>query len=302
MQARFVTADVFTDRRFGGNQLAVLPDSSGIPPELFQSIAREFNYAETTFVLPPADTRHAARVRIFTPGAELPFAGHPTIGTAHVLASIGAIPLTGDETKIVFEEAAGLVPVTVHARDGKPTFAQLTSPQVPAIVGEAPDVESLAELLSINTNDVLLSPVGPAVVSGGIPLLFVPLKDNAVVARARLNLNTYELLMRDYISDKVYIFSLEGEGLRGGVHARMFAPAIGIAEDPATGGGAVALGGYLAMLEPLTEGTLRWKIEQGVEINRPSLLEVEADKKAGKVTAVRVGGSTVLVSEGTMTL
>src|SRR5215813_2560216 len=133
MNARYITADVFTDSRFGGNQLAVFPDARGIDPGLMQKIAREFNYSETTFVLPPDDPSHTARVRIFTPGGELQFAGHPTIGTAHVLAATGVIPLTGAETRIVFEEGVGPVPVTIRAKDGTPDFVQLSVAKLPEV-------------------------------------------------------------------------------------------------------------------------------------------------------------------------
>src|SRR5665213_3331453 len=133
MNARYLTADVFTDERFGGNQLAVFPNAREIAPELMPHIAREFNYSETTFVLPPDDPSHTARVRIFTPGGELQFAGHPTIGTAHVLASIGAIPLTGADTHIVFEEGVGPVPVTIHSTNGQPESAKLTAAMLPEI-------------------------------------------------------------------------------------------------------------------------------------------------------------------------
>jgi len=133
MNARYLTVDVFTDKRFGGNQLAVFPDAGEIAPDLMPQIAREFNYSETTFVLPPADPIHTAKVRIFTPGGELQFAGHPTIGTAHVLASIGAIALDEPETRIVFEEGAGPVPVTIRSVNGRPEFAQLTAARLPDI-------------------------------------------------------------------------------------------------------------------------------------------------------------------------
>jgi trans-2,3-dihydro-3-hydroxyanthranilate isomerase len=131
MNARYHTCDVFTDRRFGGNQLAVFPDAREIAPDLMPRIAREFNYSETTFVLPADDPSHTAKVRIFTPGGELQFAGHPTVGTAHVLATIGAIPLTGNETKIVLEEGVGPVPVTIRSTNGKPEFATLSVAKLP---------------------------------------------------------------------------------------------------------------------------------------------------------------------------
>lgn len=302
MRARFVTADVFTNKRFGGNPLAVFPDAREIPPELFQTIAREFNYAETTFVLPPLSKQHTALVRIFTPAVEMPFAGHPTIGTAHVLAATGSLPLLGTETRIVFEEAAGPVAVTIRGCDGKPESAELTSPVLPEVAGEAPDTTVLARMLSLNDDELAPQAFAPAVVSGGTPFLLVPLANRAAVAKARINLEVYESLLPHFISDKVFVFSLGTADMEREVHARMFAPAIGVPEDPATGSAAVALGAYLAWSDPLFAGTLRWNIEQGIEMGRPSLLEAEADKREDRVTSVRVRGATVLVSEGTMQL
>jgi len=155
MHPRYLTADVFTDHIFGGNQLAVFPDASGIAPELMPRIAREFNYSETTFVLPPTDPKHTCRVRIFTPGSELAFAGHPTVGTAHVLATIGAVELTGDETRIVLEEGVGPVPVTIRATDGKPTFAQLTVAKLPEVLAPPPSSDRLAAMLSLSPDDLV---------------------------------------------------------------------------------------------------------------------------------------------------
>src|SRR6059058_1420680 len=155
MRARFVTADVFTDRTFGGNQLAVFPDATGVDPRHMQDIAREFNFSETTFVLPPDDPKHTARVRIFTPGTELPFAGHPTVGTAHVLAAIGDIRLTGDATHIVFEELVGPVPVTIRAEGGAPTFCQLSVAKLPEEGPPPPSHETLAAVLGLEAEDLL---------------------------------------------------------------------------------------------------------------------------------------------------
>ena len=299
MGPHFITADVFAEHRFGGNQLAVFPDASKIAPEDFQLIAREFNYSETTFVLPPDNPSHAARVRIFSPKTEMPFAGHPTIGTAYVLARLGVIRLTGDEVRIVFEEGAGPVPVTIRAINREPHLIQLTAPKRPEIAGGSPDLSLLAELLSLEPSALDDARVRPAIVSSGIPFLLVPLTDADAVARARLNTEVYESLRRNHLSEKVFIFSLANDS-ESTVRARMFAPASGIPEDPATGSAAVALGGYLAMTNSLSTGTFRWTIQQGVEMGRPSVMEVEADKEMARVSAVRVGGRTVLVSEGNL--
>ena len=298
MHPRYLTADVFTDHIFGGNQLAVFPDASGIAPELMPRIAREFNYSETTFVLPPTDPKHTCRVRIFTPGGELAFAGHPTIGTAHVLATIGAVELTGDETRIVLEEGVGPVPVTIRAIDGKPTFSQLTVAKLPEVLAPPPSPDRLAAMLSLSTDDLVGNEMAPEAISCGTPFLFVPLRDRRAVARARAKPELFEETMRGYVTNMVMVFALDAEQPRSDVRARMFAPLIGVPEDPATGSAAVGLGGYLAVRDPRFDGTLRWVIEQGFEMGRPSILEVEVDKKAGRITAVRCGGQSVIVCEG----
>lgn len=302
MKARYLTCDVFTDRLFGGNQLAVFPDAREIAPELMAPIAKEFNYSETTFVLPPDDPSHTAKVRIFTPGGELQFAGHPTVGTAHVLATIGAVQLTGDETKIVFEEGVGPVPVTIRSKNGKPEFAQLSVAQLPEVLPPPPSNEVLAAALSLSPDDVLRGDMSPQTVSCGVPFLLIPLRNRDAVRRARVKLDAFEPALNDYVTSKVMIFAMEAEQAGHDIRARMFAPSIGVPEDPATGSAASCLSGYLAARDSRRDGTLRWVVEQGFEMGRPSILELEADKKAGAITAVRVGGKTVMVQEGTFTI
>jgi len=302
MHPRYLTADVFTDHLFGGNQLAVFPDASEIAPELMPLIAREFNYSETTFVLPPSDPKHTRRVRIFTPGGELAFAGHPTIGTAHVLATIGAIELTGDETHIILEEGVGPVSVSIQAIDVKPTSAQLTVAKLPEVGPPPPSPARLAAMLSLTTDDLVGSDMPAEAISCGTPFLFLPLRDRGAVARARVKMDLFEETMEGYWASMIMVFALDGERADSDVRARMFAPLIGVPEDPATGSAAVGLGGYLASRDPRFDGTLRWVVEQGFEMGRPSILEVEADKKGGRITSVRVGGQSVVVCEGRMQL
>jgi len=302
MAYRFVTADVFTDRTFGGNQLAVFPDASGIDPALMHDIAREFNFSETTFVLPPDDPKHTARVRIFTPGGELPFAGHPTVGTAHVLAATGAIPLTGDSTRIIFEEGVGPVPVTIRSERGQPVFAQLTAAKRPEVGPPAPSRDQLARMLSLDTKAVRSDRFAPEAVSCGVPFLYVPVVDRAAVGAVRLKLDLWEEVLGGYVTSKVFVFAEDAERPGSQIRARMFAPGIGVPEDPATGSAVVGLAGYLASRDGKRDGTLRWVVEQGFEMGRPSILEAEADKEGGQVVATRVGGSTVIVTTGEMTL
>lgn len=300
MRRRFVTADVFTDRIFGGNQLAVFPDGSGLRSEQMQQVAREFNLSETVFVLPPQSPAHARRLRIFTPGAEIPFAGHPTIGAACVLASLGEIPHAEEWTRIVLEEGAGPVPVAIQTVDGRPRYARLTSPRLPETGPPAPSDADLAAMLSLDRSDLAGEPLSPQYVSCGLPFLLAPLRDRSAVARARLRLDVWERVLKGSWSPHVYLFALDPEHAGRHARARMFGPAVGVAEDPATGSAATALAGYLGARDPRRDGRLRWVIEQGFEMGRPSILEAEADKREGAITEIRVGGATVLVSEGTM--
>ena len=297
---RFITADVFTDQPFGGNQLAVFPDARGIPEERLQDVTREFNFSETTFVYPPSDPNHTRRVRIFTPGAELPFAGHPTVGTAHVLAAIGEIPLIGDATEIVFEEGVGPMRISIRSEGGRPVFAQFTTAELPSIAAASSDRSTLAAMLGLETSDLLGDGWDPQVLSCGVPYTFVAVKDVATVARARFRMDLWERTMQGIVGSEIFVFALGGERPGSHIHARMFAPALNVPEDPATGSAAAALAGYVAPRDSRRDGLLAWRVEQGFEMGRPSIMELEADVRAGVVTAVRVGGASVLMTEGRM--
>jgi trans-2,3-dihydro-3-hydroxyanthranilate isomerase len=298
----FVTADIFTDSIFGGNQLAVLPDAAGLTDDEMLAVTREFNYSESTFVFPPDSPAHTRRVRIFTPGGEVPFAGHPTVGTAFVLAAIGEIPLAGEETRIVLEEKVGPVPVLVRAQGGTPVFSQLSVAKLPEIGPPLPERATLAQLLSLDADDLLDGPWAPQVVSCGLPFALIPLRNRAAVARSRLRLEGWERHLKGTPGEMVMVFAMEGERPGSDVRARMYGPSVAVAEDPATGSACAALGGYLAARESRADGTLRWVVEQGFEMGRPSILEVESDKSGGAITSVRVGGSSVLVCRGRLTI
>lgn len=300
MRYRFCTCDVFTDRIFGGNPLAVFPDARGLSAARMQSIAKEFNLSETTFVLPAETAEGTCRVRIFTPTTELPFAGHPTVGTAFVLAWIGRVPLEGDRTEIVLEEGVGPVPVSIRASEGRPVLGKLSSARMPEYGPEPPAPEKIAAALSLETADLLGGAHEPQAVSCGFPALYVPLRSLEAIRRARLKHDLWEATLASYWAAQVYVFTFETEQPGSDVHARFFAPALGIEEDPATGAAATGLGGYLGARDATETGTVRWVVEQGLEIGRPSRLEVETDKREGAITAIRVGGSAVLVSAGEM--
>ena len=299
---RYLTADVFTDVPFGGNQLAIFPDARAIPEQRLLDVTREFNYAETTFVYPPADPSHTRQVRIFTPGGEVPFAGHPTVGTAHALAAIGEIALTGETTHITFEEKVGIVPVAIRARDGRPAFAQLAVAKLPETGPPAPSRDVLAGVLGLATADILDDGWSPQALSCGLPFLFVPVRNRAAVDRSRIRLDAWERAFDGAWTKEIFVFARGGEREGSDYHARMFAPGLNVPEDPATGSACAALAGYLAPRDAnaARDGTLHWIVEQGFKMGRPSILEVEADVANGRVTGVRVGGSTILVCEGTM--
>ena len=293
----FTLVDVFSDRPFGGNQLAVFPGAAGIADRIMQQLAREFNFSETTFVFPP-ENGGTRKLRIWTPGGEVPFAGHPTVGSAHVLAAIGDIPLVGAETRIVLEEKVGPVPVTIRARDGVPTFAQLSVAKLPEIGPPVPTRKTLAEILSLDEKDLLGGHFAPQAVSCGLPFLFVPLKDRDAVKRSRIRVDPWERTLGNAWASMIMVFSRDPEREGSDIRARMYAPGISVPEDPATGSACAALGGYLAARDARQSGTLRWVVEQGFEMGRPSIIEIEVDKADAAITAVRVGGASVVMSSG----
>jgi len=300
MKVHYYTCDVFTDKRFGGNQLAVFPDAAKIPEGVLQSITREFNFSETTFVYPPAKPSNTRKVRIFTPGSEIPFAGHPTVGTAFVLAKTGAIALTGDETKIVFEEGVGPVPVSIIVKSGQPSFAQLTAAKPAEMIDAQLNVKQIAAFLGLEEEEIDTKNYPMQYVSVGLPFLFVPIKELASMKKIKVNVQKMEEALRHAQSKDVYVFTPQCEQSDSQFHVRMFAPLQGIAEDPATGSAAAAFGGYLSALDTTNNGMLKWKIEQGFEIGRPSLLYIETEKKNGETISIRVGGNSVMVCEGEM--
>jgi trans-2,3-dihydro-3-hydroxyanthranilate isomerase len=287
MKVPFQTVDVFTDRKFGGNPLAVIPDAQGLTSGEMQSIAAEFNLAETTFVLPPKDPRNTAHVRIFTPRSELPFAGHPNVGTAFVLARLGRA--SGE--RLVFEEGAGLVPLDLARENGNVVAARLAAPQ-PLTLGETVDREIVARAASLEPEDIVGDPV---VASTGNKFLFAELRSREALKAATCNTEIFRkhLPMERTVGVHLYVTVPE-------IQSRMFAPLFGVPEDPATGSANVTLIGLLALRDPRTDLTLSRIIGQGVDMGRPSVLEASAEKKAGKVVATYIGGRCVPMLSGTI--
>jgi len=295
MRRRFAILDVFTARAFSGNPLAVVLDARGLDAAAMLAIAREFNFSETTFVLPPPDQAAARAVRIFTPGGEIPFAGHPTLGTAIALVAEGYVPTAGASIELTLALGAGPTMVEVVA-DANGYHATLTAPQRPRRGAEtAPIAVAEARGLAVDAVDTAVHrPVDAGV---GLDFLVVRLQDLDALAACRPQSARWGALASAGAGVGVLAYTPTTDGE---LRARMFAPAVGVPEDPATGSAAGALGGLLAGIDPRADGTLTWTIHQGVEMGRPSRLDVAADKRAGACVAVRVGGRAVLVADGSL--
>jgi trans-2,3-dihydro-3-hydroxyanthranilate isomerase len=282
--------------RFGGNPLAVLPRAEGLTDEQMQQIAREFNFSESAFVF-PSESGHTRHVRIFTPTRELPFAGHPNIGTAFVLAATGELGEIGPSTTVTFEERAGLVPIAIRAEPGKAIRCELAAPEVLSL-GETVSAQILATAVSLAPDDIVTRAHMPQTASVGLPFLMAEVRDRAALERARVHLGGVDALAALGVPPDVHLYTHSDDAFD--IRARLFAPLDGIPEDPATGSANCALAGLLGHCDDATDGSFRWRIAQGVEMGRPSVLEARAEKKAGAVTATWIGGASVLVSEGTI--
>jgi trans-2,3-dihydro-3-hydroxyanthranilate isomerase len=297
---RFVQVDVFTDRVFGGNPLAVVLDAEGITGEEMQAIAREMNLSETTFVLPPTRDDCVARVRIFTPGNELPFAGHPTIGTSYVLAREGLLP--PGATEIALEEGVGPVSVRFEGDSTAPTFAWMT--HGPARFGpEVADRAAVAAALGLAESDLL---VGAPVRSGstGLTFLYVPLRDAATVDRARPDPAAISRAAGEGEPLPFFVFAPDPDPAAGRVYSRMFGTdLLGVPEDPATGSASGPLGAYLLQHRLVrTAPEVRIVSEQGTRMGRQSFIHIHLRTAGEQITSIEVGGSTVPVLEGTLRL
>jgi len=301
MKLDFATVDVFTDRQFGGNPLAVVPDARGLTSAQMQAIAAEFNLSETTFVLPPHDAANTAQVRIFTPRAELPFAGHPNIGTAFVLASAttgAARPATADT--MIFEEKAGLVSIQLLRDRSAVTGARLAAPQGFSI-GETIAREIVASACSIAPTDIDTRAHQPCIASCGIPLIFAAVTSRAALAAARPRTEIFAQHVPAALATGIHLY-VETATPVADIEARMFAPLYGVTEDPATGSANVALIALLTTLRAEPDLRLERRISQGVDMGRPSLLVASAEKRAGKIVAAHIGGSCVPVMSGVIAL
>lgn len=297
---RYLHLDVFSDRLFSGNQLAVFLDARGLAVETMQAIANEMNFSETTFVLPAEQGGTDVRMRIFTPAAELPIAGHPTIGSTFALARAGMI--ASDRDQFVFGLGVGPVPVELDWRNGELTFAWMTQP-LPAFSAPIAEVGCVAAALGIPEPTVADTGVPLQVVSCGVPFLMVPVTTRAAVDSAMLNLKAYQDLVRNLPDQArgLFFFSQEPGADKATVYSRMFAPDVGVIEDPATGVASGPLGCYLVRHNLVSASAARSILSlQGVKMGRPSEVHVSIGVEDGDIRSVRVGGTSVLAGEGTL--
>lgn len=298
MQRRYITVDVFTDRAFGGNPLAVVLDAEGLSTGQMQAIATEFNYSETTFVLPPADRANDANVRIFTVRSELPFAGHPNVGTAFVLATRAA----QTPARLKFEEKAGLVPLEILTAQGRVVGAEFSAPQAPSR-GAVVDAKEAAAILSLPASDIATDRHPPQIASVGLPFLIVEVASREAIRRARPDATAFWNTFPAVGADAIYFYTRDVPASEQplDLQARMFHPGVaGLSEDPATGSATGAAAAYLADLDAMRDGEVRLRIGQGYDMGRPSLLLTRAIKKGGAVVATHVGGNCVQMMEGTL--
>jgi trans-2,3-dihydro-3-hydroxyanthranilate isomerase len=294
MRRRFITLDVFTRRRFAGNPLGMVFDSEGLDTDAMQTIAKEFNYSETVFIAPPQDAGHRAAMRIFTPSSELPFAGHPTVG-----AAVGLARAAGEKAaSFVIAEKIGPVPCDVRMHDADAGFAEFKLPQLPQAAGALPDAATLAAGLGLDATDIDVKAFPPSRWSAGVPFAMVAVRSLAAAGRARPNGEAFTKAFGQGGPAKAYVICEEAAEAGHQLHVRMFAPGLGIAEDPATGSALASFAGlYVAHKRP-ADGVHELAVEQGYEMGRPSVLHLSLDVRGGALRSAAIGGDAVVVTEG----
>jgi trans-2,3-dihydro-3-hydroxyanthranilate isomerase len=300
---RFVQVDVFTDTPFCGNPLAVILDGRELTGEQMQAVAREMNLSETTFVLPSTDAAAHIKVRIFTPRLELPFAGHPVVGTCYVLATEGLIPCRDGSFEARVELGVGVLTVDIACADGKVTRVTMTqrTPQFLAVLSSA-DVAQLASGLGLDPQAIADTGLPVQLVSTGLPQLMIPVRSLAAVQAISLDLEPLHAICERYQTHSLYVFTRETITRSADVHSRLFAPLAGVFEDPATGSASGALGAYLVHHRVVggEEPVVHLENEQGHELGRPSRIYIEVSRHGSRIFRVRVGGCVVKLIDGTI--
>lgn len=295
--------DVFTDRKLAGNPLAVIFDGDGLSDEAMQSIAKEINLSETVFVKPSSNPAYTAKLRIFTPGRELPFAGHPTVGTAIALAERAHDGATIDLVSVL-EENVGPVRCAVRLRNGQASFAEFDLPRKSQRIALPIDKPGIANALSLNATEIGFENHVPSIWTAGVPFLLIPIHDVGASQRLEFDPQLWEKAVPfvDGALASAYVYCRGGVNHTAKFHARMFASGMGIVEDPATGSAAAALSGAIHHFDQLTDGHHPVMIEQGVEMGRPSFIHLHIDVDGGAISNARIGGQAVRVASGTLDL
>lgn len=294
----YYICDVFTQQKFSGNQLAVITDAEGLSDHDMQNIAREFNFSESTFVF-PSEKENTRKVRIFTPRSEVPFAGHPNIGTAFILAETGIFGDFAQSIDVVFEEKAGNVPIKINKDHCGYIWCELSAP-APLSLGKVATVDLASEVLSIEAGDINVTTHYPQVASVGLPFLFVELQSLEALSQAQTDLTKLQRLLQEGFPSYIHIYCRDVKDFD--IRCRMFAPLDGVPEDPATGSANAALIALLSHCDQRSDLEDKWKISQGSEIGRPSVLHGRAQKIGGTVTEVNLGGYSVMVCKGTISI
>ena len=303
MKRKFYTLDVFTDTPFAGNPLAVMRDCEGLSDAQMQSIAREFNLSETVFLLPPRDPVNTTRARIFTPTRELPFAGHPTIGAAILIAVLDAPGLMrSQDILIVIEEQVGDIACTVGQRGGGAPRAYFTLPRLPEPAGVAGEGHAIACALGLDEDDIGFDDHAPCIFSAGNPFCFVPVATRAAISRAKPDPAAWPQAFGHMERGAAFLYTRHCVNEESDFHARMFAPGLGIAEDPATGSAVAAFAGVLMQSENVPDGSHVLTIEQGFDMGRPSFITLGLEVAGGRLMEASIGGSAILLQEGTLDL
>lgn len=296
---QFEIVDVFTSSRFSGNGLAVIKNGEALSDQQMQAIAREFNLSETVFILPTANKAHSARARIFTPADELPFAGHPTVGTAVTVAldQLGnAVDPGHEDALVVLEEGIGPIRIGVRFRPGKAPFAEFDLPRLPRELDNLPSNDELSMVLGLSTAEIGFENHQPSCFEAGMPFVFVPVRNLDVIAMAVADSTAMQKLLGEERRE-IFLYCRETMKNNSSFHARMFAPLLGITEDPATGAAAAAFAGVVMKYDQPPGGTKNYIIEQGMEMGRPSEIHLEIIVDNG-LKNVRIGGHVVKVASG----